>query len=980
MSNKLLFRLAVLVAAMMCALGAVAQEAYAVYTSDNTTLSFYYDNDRSSRTGTAYDLNEGATDTGWDTDGTDVNVTKVVFDPSFADARPTTTYGWFYEMKSLQSITGMEYLNTSEVTNMAYMFSDCGNLTSLDLSHFNTSQVTIMHDMFEFCCGLTSLDLSRFNTSKVTDMENMFAECTNLQTIYVGSGWNTTAVESSRWMFTECNSLVGGQGTTWDMSNPTDKTYAHIDGGPSNPGYFTAATEAYANYTSSNTTLTFYYDSQRSSRTGTTYDLNSGDDTPAWSDSNVQISEEVTNVVFDPSFADARPTSTSAWFRDMENLSSITGLSYLNTSEVTNMEEMFYGCITLESIDMSHFNTAKVTDMHNMFTACYGLTSLDLRSFDTRNVTDMSEMFYFCTNLLSTNLSSFNTSKVTDMHWMFFNCYGLRTIYAGNDWSTETVANAILMFHGCTSLVGGQGTTYSESNPRDDTYAHIDGGPSNPGYFTEWKEAYVVYTEENTTLTFYCDDQRDSRPGRIYDLNEGIIPPGWVNDNTYQQVTQAVFDPSFADARPTTTCGWFDGMNSLQSISGMNYLNTSEVTTMIRMFANCSELTSLDVSNFNTDKVEYMAGMFNSCTKITSLDLCSFNTSNVTNMLEMFNGCSSLETIYVSDGWSTAALSEDYLMFMDCNSLVGGEGTAFDANHVNASYAHIDGGADNPGYLTDPYAPKAYAVYTEDDRTLSFYYDHLRDTRPGTTFDLNTGYNKPDWQTDAICENVTKVVFDPSFADARPTTTFSWFHVMRELESITGLRYLNTSEVTNMEEMFCYCLKLTCLDLSHFNTAKVTKMYGMFDGCSGLTILDLSGFNPPRMAETSSMFAYCTNLRTIYGRNWDTSIVSNSHNMFYRCNSLVGGQGTTYDPDHIDKAYAHIDGGPDNPGYFTKKPDRGDVNGDGNVEISDITALIDLLLGGGTISNPVADCNQDTNVSIADVTALIDYLLSGTWN
>ena len=68
-----------------------------------------------------------------------------------------------------------------------------------------------------------------------------------------------------------------------------------------------------------------------------------------------------------------------------------------------------------------------------------------------------------------------------------------------------------------------------------------------------------MYTAENTTLTFYCDDQRDSHSGRIYDLNEGIIPPAWVNDNTYQQVTQAVFDPSFADARPTSTCGWFDG-------------------------------------------------------------------------------------------------------------------------------------------------------------------------------------------------------------------------------------------------------------------------------------------------------------------------------------------------------------------------------------------------------------------------------------
>ena len=174
------------------------------------------------------------------------------------------------------------------------------------------------------------------------------------------------------------------------------------------------------------------------------------------------------------------------------------------------MEEMFCYCLKLTSLDLSHFNTSKVTNMHNMLTGCYGLTSLDLSSFDTRNVTDMSEMFYVCTNLRSTNLRSFNTSNVTDMHWMFFSCDSLRTIYAGNGWSTEAVTNAISMFYKCSSLVGGQGTTYSDSNPRDDTYAHIDGGPSNPGYFTEWKEAYVVYTEENTTLTFYCDDQRDS--------------------------------------------------------------------------------------------------------------------------------------------------------------------------------------------------------------------------------------------------------------------------------------------------------------------------------------------------------------------------------------------------------------------------------------------------------------------------------------
>ncbi len=279
-------------------------------------------------------------------------------------------------------------------------------------------------------------------------------------------------------------------------------------------------------------------------------------------------------------------------------------------------------------------------------------------------------------------------------------------------------------------------------------------------------------------------------------------------------------------------------------------------------------------------------------------------------------------------------------------------------------------------------AQEAYAVYTSGNTTLSFYFDNDRSSRTGTTYDLNTGYNKPGWQTDETYENVTKVVFDPSFADARPTTTFSWFHVMRELETITGLRYLNTSEVTNMEEMFCYCLKLTSLDLSHFNTAKVTKMYGMFDGCSGLTTLDLSGFNPPRMAETSSMFAYCTNLRTIYGRNWDTSIVSNSHNMFYRCNSLVGGQGTTYDPDHIDKTYAHIDGGPSNPGYCTKKPDRGDVNGDQKVDIEDVTALINYVLNGdaSSIIMEAAECDQNEGIDIDDVTALLNFVLNGHWN
>ena len=442
-------------------------------------------------------------------------------------------------------------------------------------------------------------------------------------------------------------------------------------------------------------------------------------------------------------------------------------------------------------------------------------------------------------------------------------------------------------------------------------------------------EAYACYTPSNTTLTFYYDNQRSSRTGTTYDLNEGDNYTEWETDGINGSVTKVVFDPSFAGARPTTTFDWFYYMQNLESITGLSYLNTSEVTNMSWMFNHCNDLTSLDLSNFNT--------------------------SNVDRMTCMFYGCTNLRTIYVGNGWSTAAATDSEQMFYNCSNLVGGQGTTYDANHIDKTYAHIDGGPSNPGYFTE--WKEAYACYTPSNTTLTFYYDNQRSSRTGTTYDLNEGDNYTEWETDGINGSVTKVVFDPSFAGARPTTTFDWFYYMQNLESITGLSYLNTSEVTNMSWMFNHCNDLTSLDLSNFNTSNVDRMTCMFYGCY--------------------------NLRTIYvGNGWSTAAVTYSSDMFTGCTSLVGGQGTAYNSSNPkDKTYAHIDGGTSNPGYFTDKNAslRGDVNGDGSVNISDVTALIDLLLGGGSISNPAADCNQDSSVNISDVTALIDYLLSGRW-
>ena len=1083
-NQSFLFRLVVLVAAMMCALGARADEAYACYTSSNTTLTFYYDNQRSSRTGVTYDLNTSNTAPSWWIYGTCADVTKVVFMSSFANARPTSTSNWFMNMRKLESIIGLSYLNTSEVikmdgmfydcnrltsldlssfntsnvTNMDYMFSDCSGLTSLDLSSFNTSNVTNMsymfedcssltsldlssfntHDvtdmryMFKGCSGLTSLDLSRFtafdvtdmsymfsgcsglknldlsyiytynvtdmsymfsgcsglknldlrgfNTSKVTDMANMFKDCSgltsldlssfdtsdvtnmfnmfggcnSLRTIFAGEEWSTAAVTYSDYMFHNCTSLVGGKGTVYDASH-VDAAYAHIDGGASNPGYFTAAgTKAYAVYTPENTTLTFYYDTERSSRPGTKYNLNPDSNDPGWYTDTTYAN--VTNVVFDPSFANARPTSTYKWFYGMRNLQSFTGLSNLNTSEVTNMSYMFCYCTRLTSLDLSHFNTSKVTFMYGMFYGSSGLTSLDLSSFNTTKVTGMTNVFAYCSNL--------------------------RTITVGSDWSTSAVTSSSNMFNNNTSLVGGMGTTYNDSNPKDKAYAHIDGGASNPGYFTAaGTHAYAVYTSENTTLTFYYDNQRYSRPGTKYNLNTGGSNPAWYTDGTYANVTRVVFDPSFAGARPTTTYSWFYEMQNLQTITGIEHLNTSEVISLSQMFFRCNKLTNIDVSHFNTSKLKTLWAMFYNCSGLTSLDLSSFNTSMVTNTGYMFNSCSNLRTIYVGEGWSTAAVTGSVSMFTDCTSLVGGQGTVYDANHVDAAYAHIDGGASDPGYFTAA-GTEAYACYTPSNTTLTFYYDTERSTRPGTTYDLNTGTNTPAWRS--VGSHVTQVVFDPSFANARLTTTYSWFYGMQNLQTIEGMEYLNTSEVTDIAYMFGWCTSLTSLDLSHFNTSKVTNMGYMFYYCESLTSLDLSSFITSMVTNTGFMFYGCSNLRTIYAsEGWSTAAVTSSSMMFYGCTSLVGGQGTTYDANHIDKTYAHIDGGASDPGYFTDKNAgmRGDVNGDGSVNIADVTDLIDYLLTSDAsgISLSGADTNQDGVININDVAALIDYLLTGAW-
>ena len=215
---------------------AQTREAYVSQSADKTTLTFYYDALRATRTGTTWGIEEtksvifDGTFPGWA--GTslevDTTTTRVVFDASFRDFRPTTTAKWFYDCKALKQIEGMEYLNTSEVKDMSKMFYGCSALTSIDLKHFNTQNVTNMKGMFRRCSALTSLDLQHFNTQNVTDMRIMFDDCKALTSLDL-QNFNTQNVTDMYGMFWNCAALTSLDLKHFNTQNVTDMSlmFAH---------------------------------------------------------------------------------------------------------------------------------------------------------------------------------------------------------------------------------------------------------------------------------------------------------------------------------------------------------------------------------------------------------------------------------------------------------------------------------------------------------------------------------------------------------------------------------------------------------------------------------------------------------------------------------------------------------------------------------------------------------------------------------
>ncbi len=830
------------------------------------------------------------------------NVTQVIFEPSFSECRPTTTEHWFSGMTNLESITGLEYLNTEAVTAMHFMFNGCSKLTSLDLTNFNIEKVSLMQSMFEGCSSLEMIYAGNWDIERegYFDSFGMFAGCENLP--------------------------------NWNENNSNDINFAKpIEDG----GYFTPK-QAYAVVKDAN--LTFYYDGYKFEDT---YSIDQNSD-GTWR------TAAFTTVTFDASFAAYKLSSTAGMFSGLTGLTKIYDLDNLNTSSITDMRNMFNGCSGLTTIYCGKDWSGLDVPSTGMFAGCTNLVGaipydnnktditfanpydgyffqlpkayavLDanglLKFYYDTNKPDESEsvtvydipwntgdpddwnepewvnyedydengvligntaitsvafdasfsdyslesafdMFATCTALESIDFTNFNTSNVKNMSGMFFNCSSLTALELSG-FDTQNVEDMSYMFSKCYAL-----TSLDLRNFNTGNVTNMEGM-----FFYEWFEEPGPISHLKSLYLSSFNTSKVENMSYMFCGCSALTAIDLSNFNT--ENVRNMFD-------------MFEDCASLQTLD-LSSFDTRKVSDMSWMFYGCSSLTSLDLSNFNTENVRNMFDMFEECTRLQTLNLSNFNTANVIDMKWMFTGCESLRNIYCNDDWSSIPRSEEFSsdwMFLGCTSLPN-----YQDDKDNITYAKP---VSMGGYFTSS-GPIAYAVLTSDGN-LSFYYDENSAERAN---DQNTEKIFYDFQwniedeDEYYYEYITTATFDASYRDYPITSTASMFNGLYYLTTINGLENLNTSNVTDMSYMFNLCRSLKTLDLTGFNTENVSNMEYMFADCETLTNI------------------YCND-------NWDQPNILQSDKMFYSCFALPN-----YDSEHFDVSSAKPTS---EGGYFTKR-------------------------------------------------------------
>lgn len=567
-------------------------------------------------------------------------------------------------------------LDTSDVTDMRSMFRNCYSLKSADLSGFDTSNVTDMSEVFSLCSALECVDISSFNTAKVTNMRSMFAFCRNLSEIKMDvKGFVTAKVTDMAFMFNECNALKSLDVSGFDTANVIDMcgTFRECNVLESLDvsGFNTAKV--------TNMNGTF-------GGCGSLKSLDvSGFDTSNVTDMSWMFEKCAGLTSLNISgFDTSNVTNMDGLFSNCSGLDSLE-LSHFDTSNVGHMAYMFQGCESLTSLDVSSFDTSSVTEMYNMFYKCSSLKSLDLSNFDTSNVTTMSVMFAYCSELTSLDISSFRTSNVKEMGGMFERCNKVTYLDVSN-FDTSNVTNMRLMFYECKELTGLDVSGFDTSKVANMQWMF--------GKCEELTELDVSGFDTSKvidmSLMFYMCEKLTSLDVSGFDTSNVIDMTGmfaFCEDLTSLDVsnfdTSKVTNMSYYSP-DAMHVGVFEWCRSLISLDVSSF-DISNVTTIAHMFSGCKSLTSLDVSGFDTSNVINMGSMFSYCEELSSLDVSGFDTSNVIEMSSMFMDCRKLTSLDLSS-FDTSNVEGMSFMFFGCFALTSLDLSSFDLSNMTSAF------------------------------------------------------------------------------------------------------------------------------------------------------------------------------------------------------------------------------------------------------------------------------------------------------
>lgn len=463
-------------------------------------------------------------------------------------------------------------IRTNGGTNYNNLFRDYNGF-SLDIGNWDTSKVTTMNDMFANCRFL-KLNLSNWNMTNVSNTDNMFRGCGGLRTLRL----DNCNEDTIRKIIESRDFPTGGTRKIYCL----EENVANL--APPNGWEFVDAV----------TGEVIVLEEPEFYRPG----YYKGRDI-----------EEATTMVT------SEHDDLSEMFQECENLRTINNISEWDTSNVTNMDNMFKRCNSLVSLDLSNWVVSKVESMHDMIQGCESLVSVNASNWDVSSVTDMWGMFADCRSLEELDLSGWDMTNVSNTTYMFNNSSNLRTLRL-DDCDKETIRKIITVDSFPTGAITGvtRKIFCKESEAA---------GLTAP---TNWVFEYV---EEPIPL--YVSGQFSNK--------DDITEVRTMVNNTH-----------------TSLRNMFSCCFNLATVNTQDW-DTSNVTDMGYMFNYCHKLTSLDLSAWNTSKVTNMGMMFINCSNLTTVDLSNFDMTNVTNYAGMFGSCYELHTVRL-DNCNSATINK----------------------------------------------------------------------------------------------------------------------------------------------------------------------------------------------------------------------------------------------------------------------------------------------------------------------------------